>query len=717
MNALGEIETTVEDAGSCGSALLEVHDLKVTIETDAGPMHVVRGVSFQVLKSEFFCVVGESGSGKSVTFLSILGLLPTMVPCKITGDVRFGSLDLRSASRATLQSVRGRELSIVFQDPLSALNPVFRIGEQIANVVRAHDRGVSPAEAMRRAVESLELVRIPNAAARAHDYPHQFSGGMRQRVLIAMAIVCRPKLLIADEPTTALDVTVQAEILALLNRLRLELSMSVVLITHDLGLVARYADRVAVMYAGRIIEQAGVHDIFAHQRHPYTDALLRTLPRIGQESVRLVSILGEAPNGNVETAGCAFEPRCGRSSNPALCATTVPALLDVTENHAAACYFPLKSIADGATHAPVDVKPADRTNGVVPTATSQTLLQVRGLCRHYVTRAHAGRGKVILRAVDDVSFELSKGETLGIVGESGSGKSTLARCILQLVEPTAGEITFDGQTIHKDNARTLRMMRDRAQLVFQDARAALNPRMTIEQIVGEPLVIRGLWKLGGRERVLAMLAKVGLTSQQATRFPHEFSGGQQQRVGIARALIMNPALVVLDEPISSLDVSIRAQIINLLEDLQEEFSLSYLFIAHDLSVVHHISDRVAVMYHGQIVEVGSADAVCETPLHPYTQMLVAAVPEPDPLVARRGSAPAGIEPSRAIAMPTACPFALRCPLAQAVAARGGETIEAEGRRVPRICMDQRPPLQMQLTGTSVACHFAGAAASDSLPEF
>lgn len=686
--------------------LLSVRDLIVTLLTDDGPAQATRGVSFDVHEGEILAVVGESGAGKSVTFLAVLGLLQSMIRCEITGQISFVGRDLANASRETLRRIRGRELSMVFQDPLSALNPVLRVGDQIADVLQTHMPGLSRADARRRVIEALELARIPSAAARMRDFPYQFSGGMRQRALIAMAIACRPKLLIADEPTTALDVTVQAQILDLLNSLRRELAMSMVLITHDLGLVARYADRVAVMYAGRIVEESDVATIFAAPAHPYTVGLLDAVPRIQVSALRLASIVGEPPGTHSSIPGCAFEPRCARTQGRSPCRSIVPELAPVGVSHRAACHYSRETGPTiGFVHASRAQRTAIRSASVeASTPRREAVLAVEGLVKRFPIRG--GRRGRFVHAVEGVSFAVAAGETLGLVGESGSGKTTTARCVLRLIDADAGRIIFKGQDITKLDHGELRSIRDQMQVVFQDSRAALNPRMTVEAIVAEPLVIRGRWRRDGRSRVRDMLARVGLSARHAQRYPHEFSGGQQQRIGLARALILNPSVIVLDEPISNLDVSIRAQIINLLKDLQGEFGLTYLFIAHDLSAVHHISDRVAVMYLGRIVELGDADAVCRMPLHPYTQMLVASVPEPNPASARVdrpppiGDAPSQIDP------PSGCPFHERCLHAEAVAeAAPSESVSVAGRRVPFVCVNQRPPLVERLHGHWAACHF------------
>ena len=685
--------------------LLAVRGLSVSILTDTGVAPAVRGVSLEVSPGEILAVVGESGSGKSVTFLTVMGLLRSMMRCEIAGSVSFNGQELTSASPETLRRLRGRTLSMIFQDPLSALNPVFRVGDQIANVLRAHEPHLSRRAALSRAVEALDLVRIPSAGARARDYPHQFSGGMRQRAMIAMAIACRPKLLIADEPTTALDVTTQSEILDLLDGLRRDLAMALVLITHDLGIVARYADRIAVMYGGRVVEQASFEAIFSRPAHPYTTALLQAVPKLTETpGARLASIAGEPSAAHIDPAGCAFEPRCGRAQGSLTCRSVRPELKQLAPNHEVACHRPPTMPRGAAAHLPAPPVIGSLKTGEAMAAAPEGVLRVDSICKSFSTRTFK---PVLVHAVADVSFEVARGETLGVVGESGSGKSTLARLILRLIEPTSGRIFIEGRDVTKLGQRDLLSVRDRVQVMFQDSRSALNPRMRVEAIVGEPLMIRGQWRRGGAGRVRTMLKRVGLSPRLAFRYPHEFSGGQQQRIALARALMLNPALLVLDEPVSSLDVSIRAQIINLLKELQEETRLSYVFIAHDLAVVRNISHRIAVMYVGRIVELGPAGAVCDDPLHPYTRALVDAVPVADPTVARArlsgvlvGDAPSPITP------PSGCPFHPRCRHATDIAARGGVAVRSEsGRRLPDVCATQRPALVQKANGRWAACHF------------
>lgn len=703
MNAAAQIAAVrlVEET----QPVLSVRDLRVSLNTASGRLEAIRGVSFDVRPSEILAVVGESGSGKSVTFLSVLGLLSRMVPSEVSGQVLFAGQDLAKLSGEALRRLRGRDLSLIFQDPLSALNPVIRIGDQLADVVQAHEPGTSRNEAWRRAVEALELVRIPNARSRVRDYPFQFSGGMRQRVLIAMAIICRPKLLIADEPTTALDVTIQAQILELLDQLRRDMAMSMVLITHDLGLVARYADRVAVMYAGRVVEEAAVGALFGQPVHPYAAALIDAVPGIqSSAAIRLATIPGEPPNIQSVPPGCDFAPRCARRQGRALCTDARPPLSLIAPAHSAACYFakeasPRVALSIETQQMPVPVSQERQPGG-------DAILRAENIVKRFTVRGGGFGRRRYVHAVDDVTFELRRGETLGVVGESGSGKSTLARLVLRLIDVTEGKVSFEGEDITRLGHDGLRRARNRMQVMFQDSRSAFNPRMTVEAIIAEPLVIAGQWNSQSRARVHAMMKRVGLGPHQANRYPHEFSGGQQQRIGLARALILNPALLVLDEPTASLDVSIRAQIVNLLQDLQEELGLSYLFIAHDLSVVHHISDRIAVMYLGRIVEIGDADGVCRSPLHPYTRALLDSIPEPDPAAAA-GAAPLPVgDPPDPIDPPSGCPFHTRCERAAMIAAKGLiETVEPGGRRLPARCVRERPELNPHRPGHQAACHF------------
>jgi peptide/nickel transport system ATP-binding protein len=529
---------------------------------------------------------------------------------------------------------------------------------------------------------------------------------MRQRAMIAMAIACRPKLLIADEPTTALDVTTQSQILELLDGLRRDLAMALVLITHDLGIVARYADRVAVMYAGRVVEQADSETVFCRAAHPYTVALLQAVPKMtGVPAGRLHSIAGEPHPAHIDPLGCAFEPRCRRAQGSPICRSVQPELESLAPGHEVACHHHDRVTSHEAANLATPPTARSQETDAIMVACSEAVLRVESLGKSFLTRRWQ---PAIVRAVDDVSFDVARGETLGIVGESGSGKTTLARMVVRLIEPTSGRILIEGRDATRLGHHDLLPIRNRIQVMFQDSRSALNPRMRVEAIVGEPLVIRGQWGQDGVRRVRDMLKRVGLSPSLAFRYPHEFSGGQQQRIALARALMLNPAVLVLDEPVSSLDVSIRAQIINLLKELQDQTRLSYLFIAHDLAVVRNISQRIAVMYLGRIVELGSAKEVCDNPLHPYTRALVDAIPEPDPAVARaRQSATLIGDAPSPLASPSGCPFHPRCRHAADVAARAGVARRsANGRELPELCVTERPPLARKRIGRWAACHFA-----------
>jgi peptide/nickel transport system ATP-binding protein len=538
--------------------LLSVNGLRVGFATEGGLVQAVDGVSFDLAPGEVLAIVGESGSGKSVTAQTIVGL--TRSPnTRIEGSVRLGETELIDAGEEQLRNVRGERIAMVFQDPMTSFNPVYRIGAQLVEAIRAHRPRTGKDEARARTVELLGSVGLPDPERQVDRYPHELSGGMRQRAMIAMALALEPEVLIADEPTTALDVTIQAQILDLLRQLNRERGLATILITHDFGVVAEIADRVLVMHRGKIVERGDLDHVFYSPEDPYTRKLLGAVVR-----------LDRAP--------------------------------------------PLRA-----------------SKGEPP------LLEVNDLVKHFPVK----RGLFIdrevdrVRAVDGVSFSVAKGETLGLVGESGSGKSTLSRAVLRLLTPTSGSIRFEGQEIGGLSRRQMRPLRAEMQMVFQDPYASLNPRKRIGQIVAEPLRVQG--RASGAElrgQVLELLERVGLSAAHYQRYPHEFSGGQRQRVGIARALALRPKLIVADEPVSALDVSIRAQILDLLSDLQEELDLTYVFVAHDIGVVRHVSDRIAVMHAGKIVEQGPADEVCERPADAYTKTLLAAVPVPDPRESR-----------------------------------------------------------------------------------
>lgn len=560
--------------------VLSVRNLTTSFLVDDAWKSVVRNVSFDVAPGETVAIVGESGSGKSVTSLSIMRLLSPAFS-RIEGEVLLNGRNLLALSEKDMRGVRGNDVSMIFQEPMTSLNPIFTIGRQISEVLIRH-KGFSKQQAMAETVRLLEKVRIPNAAGRFDEYPHQFSGGMRQRVMIAMALASRPKLLIADEPTTALDVTIQGQILDLIKLLQEEEGMSVLFITHDMGVVAEIADRTIVMFRGNEVETGPTGDIFQRGKHPYTRALLSAVPKLGSMRDR-----------QWPTRFPVLDMKTGLSTEPVEVAETV-----------ASGQTPVLSVKNLVTRFPIRSGLLARQTGAV-------------------------------HAVENVSFDLFQGETLALVGESGCGKSTTGRSIMRLVEPTAGAVSLDGYDVMRLDTVGLRNMRKSVQMIFQDPFSSLNPRMTVGTAISEPFIKH---KMGttkqAKEKTADLLEKVGLTADMASRYPHEFSGGQRQRIAIARALALDPKVIVADESVSALDVSIKAQVCNLLLDLQQSLNLAFLFISHDMAVVERVSHRVAVMYLGEIVEIGPRAAVFDNPQHAYTKKLMAAVPVPDP--ARRG---------------------------------------------------------------------------------
>ncbi|SDP88461.1 ABC transporter ATP-binding protein [Phyllobacterium sp. OV277] len=581
--------------GDLSPPLLAVDNLSV----EFGPSRVVENLSFSVRAGRTLAIVGESGSGKSVTSLSVMRLADMMGGQFPTGHVLFesrkGRIDLTTATQKTMRGIRGKEIAMIFQEPMTSLNPVFTIGDQIAEVLVLHE-GMSKPAALADAKRLLDMVRLPDATDLLGRYPHQLSGGMRQRVMIAMALACRPKLLIADEPTTALDVTIQAQILNIIRELQAELGMAVIFITHDMGVVAEMADDVVVMWKGKKVEEGPVADIFARPQHPYTQTLLAAVPKLG-------SMTGEE----------------------------FPKRLPLT-------------IMDGDTPRLVGAEHIQNTAryGLPP------ILSVRDLVTRFnIKKGIFGGVTHRVHAVEKVSFDIHPGETLALVGESGSGKSTIGRTIQQLQKETSGTILFDGRPVSAMNRNEQQKLRQEIQYIFQDPFASLDPRKTVGFSIAEPIRTHGL--IDGskpiQKRVDELLERVGLTSAHATRYPHEFSGGQRQRVCIARALASNPKLIIADEALSALDVSIQAQILNLFMELQEQQGLSYLFISHDMAVVEKMSHRVAVLYLGQVVEIGTRQQIFETPTHPYTQRLLSAVPVADPGRARNRTMLEGEIPS------------------------------------------------------------------------
>ena len=668
--------------------LLDISDLRTEIRLRQGVVHAVDGVTFQVEPGETVGIVGESGCGKTMTALSIMNLLPSGGHIA-GGSIKLNGQELSTLSEESMRSIRGNEIGMIFQDPLTSLNPTMTIGKQISEVVSLH-RDVNKEQAMDRAAEVLDLVGIPRVRERIKEYPHQFSGGMRQRVMIAMALACEPKLLIADEPTTALDVTIQKQILELIDDLRLRLGMSVILVTHDLGVIAGRADRVAVMYAGRIAELTDTDTLFARPRHPYTEALFQSLPdKAAEAGERLYSIPGLPPDLVNPPTGCRFAERCRYVTDR--CRAEEPTLTAEVAGHQFRCFYP---VGPSERRQAVDANYNQSTleAPVEGPGIGDVLLDVEHLVKDYpVTKGAVLQRRVgWLSAVADVNFTIRSGETFGLVGESGCGKSTIGKLVVGLEKPTSGQIDFEGRDLAKSTGREYRKERRNIQLMFQDSYASLDPRMRAGTLLREPLVIQGIGtKEEQLKRVGEMLDKVGLPRSAADRYPHEFSGGQRQRLGFARALMLNPQLIVADEPVSALDVSIQAQVLNMMKELQHDLGLTYLFISHDLGVVRYLSEKIGVMYLGKLVEVGPAEEVYLRPAHPYTRGLLDSAPVADP-AAEKAKVTEGVtgELPSAIHPPSGCRFRTRCPRAQA------------------LCADVEPPMQpFAGAGHLAACHF------------
>jgi oligopeptide/dipeptide ABC transporter ATP-binding protein len=749
--------------------VLEIENLSTHIKLTSSVVQAVGNIDMRIDAGETLGVVGESGCGKSMTGLSIMGLLPPGWSI-VGGSIKLEGRELVGLKQEQLRQVRGNEIAMIFQDPLSSLDPTKTIGYQVAEPVRLH-RGASKAEALDRAVEVLNLVGLPRPKERLSDYPHQLSGGLRQRVMIAMALANEPKLLIADEPTTALDVTIQAQILALLRDLKERLGMAMLLITHDMGVIAGHADRVNVMYAGRVVETAEVRPLFLEMHHPYTQALLASIPQLDQDANKaLHAIPGLPPDLAHPPAGCRFAARCSRATDK--CRSEEPSLSGKTYEHRYSCWHPVdgplalavigeagpdavstglissdaESVAeaslrpDKAGYTPELVADAPLPDGAVadedvPSAaavareaqeareaqaiviaaglevtadgrlkvTARTvevavasadgvapLLQITNLVKEFPITSGVMQRKVgSVHAVSDVTFSVPAGTTFGLVGESGCGKTTIGKLIVALEKPNSGTITLGDMDVSSLRGGELRRKRRDLQLMFQDPQSSLDPRMRVGAIISEPLAVQHLGsRRAQQDRVFELLGEVGLPRNAVERYPHEFSGGQRQRIGLARALTLNPRLIVADEPVSALDVSIRAQVLNLMKRLQASHGLTYVVISHDLAVVKYMAERIGVMYLGKLVELGSAQDIYERAAHPYTAGLIATIPVPKPALERakkdvaiRGELPSPVNP------PSGCRFRTRCPYAQ------------------EICAAEEPQLRSFGPGHVAACHF------------
>ena len=671
-------------------AILQVEDLRTHFDTDAGVIRAVDGVTFHVMPGETLGIVGESGSGKSVTALSIMRLLQDQ--SRIAGGrIVFRGRDIVSMTGEEVRLLRGDQLAMVFQDPMTSLNPVRRVSDQLVETMVVHGKR-NRRSALDHAVELLARMGIPEPERAIASYPHQFSGGMRQRVMLAMGFANEPSLLLADEPTTALDVTIQAQILDLLRELNTDFGAAIVLISHDLGVIANVCSRVVVMYAGEVVEEGPVDALLSDPKHPYTWALLNAAPRLDRYTPgdrRLTTIEGTPPDPLNWPKGCRFAPRC--PFRVAKCDERPP-LVPSGERRQARCWVTQAGTALARKQVP-PVAPEAAKARTIANQAAEPILEVRGLVKHFpLSKPGLFTRPLAVHAADGVDLTIAKGETVGLVGESGCGKSTLARLIMRIHRPDAGQIRFAGHDIAFASPAEIRPLRRRMQMIFQDPYASLNPRMTVASILAEPLRFHRLTtdEQATRRRVEELLGLVGLPASASTKYPHEFSGGQRQRISIARALAVSPDFIVADEPISSLDVNIQAQIINLLIDLQERLNLTYLFIAHDLAVVRHISDRIVVLYLGKVMEIAPATELFDRPLHPYTRSLISAVPIPDAAVERqrkriilKGDPPSTIDP------PSGCRFRTRCPIARGV------------------CASEVPPLAEHRPGQFAACHFAG----------
>ncbi len=660
-------------------ALLSVQNLKTYFRTPEGLARAVDGISFDIKPNEIFALVGESGCGKSVTALSVIQLVAQPAGFIADGAIYYKGQDITRLSEVEKRKVQGNDIAMVFQEPMTSLNPVFTIGNQISEAIQQHQnlRGTAARNAV---IEMLDLVGIPEPAARYDEYPHQMSGGMKQRVMIAMALSCRPGLLIADEPTTALDVTIQAQILELIQRLQQELQMAVLLITHDLGVVANIADRVAVMYAGKIAEMGTWEQLYETPQHPYTVKLLESTPARDKRGTQLHTITGRVPKATEYNDGCRFADRCPKVMDG--CESIAPTLHVVNGSaHNVACHlynpeppFSVQlanrklaiqkdAVVTGATKLELETDTDKIEEAPTQTAEALPQLQVKNLCVHYpIQKGILKRTVGYVYAVDNVTLEIPRGKTLALVGESGSGKTSFGKAILQLGVPVEGDLVYDGANIATATRELMHPYRKRMQIIFQDPYASLNPRMTVGAIIQEGMQAHNIGESADErhDRVAELMQRVGLSPDMVNRYPHEFSGGQRQRIGIARCLAVDPEFIVCDEATSALDVSVQAQILNLLKSLQTDFNLTYLFITHNLSVVEYFADEVAVMYLGRIVERGTTEEIFDSPKHPYTRALLSAVPKMDEKTGVEKIQLEGDVPSP-INRPTGCYFHPRCP--------------------------------------------------------
>lgn len=658
--------------------LLEVNGLKTWFASKDQPFRAVDGIDFSIRQGETFALLGESGCGKSISALSLLRLNPYPASKIVSGEIKLNGLDLLKLSEAEMESVRGRRVAMIFQEPQSSLNPVLTIGQQIGETLRWHFK-LSAQDIQQRSVKLLDAVGIPDPERRLKEYPHQMSGGMKQRVMIAMALAGEPELLIADEPTTALDVTIQAQILDLLKQIQRDTGMAILLITHDLGVAAQMADQIAVMYAGQIVEQADRETFFANPKHPYAQKLFEALPSEQKRDQRLTVIKGSVPPLNQNFIGCRFADRCDYAWDH--CHQHEPEWI-ATNDTGVRCHLYDPSVPASQTKA-VKSLHASHLSDVVPSQIHA--LDVRGLKVHFPIRKGIFQRQVgQVKAVDGVNLTLHNAETLALVGESGCGKTTVGKGILQLVKVTAGEVRFQGKVLNRLSQYELKPYRGQLQIIFQDPFSSMNPRMTVEQIIEEAICATKFRKdpAAMSKYVDSLLERVGLRADIRHRYPHEFSGGQRQRICIARALATEPEVIVCDEPTSALDVSVQAQILNLLRDIQHEFGLSYLFITHNIGVVDYLAHRVAVMYLGRIVEQGTRQQVLDSAKHPYTQALLAAVPEigkQQLQVAVKGELPSPANP------PKGCHFHQRCP------------------QVMPVCHEHYPPTTVLENGHQVNC--------------